>query len=200
MSVARAVFVDRDGVINQLVPDPVTGHPESPLAVGDVLLVAGAAEGLRALADAGWLLVGVSNQPSAAKGLVSPPELEAIQRRVIELLEAQGAVLDGFELCLHHPEGVVSELTGTCDCRKPAPGMLLRASAALGIDRQASWMVGDTAGDIQAGQAAGCRTILVENPDSAHKRTGDLTPTAVAPDLAAAARLILRAKGVTSRP
>jgi D-glycero-D-manno-heptose 1,7-bisphosphate phosphatase len=188
---ARAVFVDRDGVINELIPDPDTGQPESPLAVQAVRLVAGAADGLRALADAGWTLVGVSNQPAAAKGKVSRVELEAVQERVVGLLAAQRVAMDGFELCLHHPDGIVSELTGDCDCRKPAPGMLLRAADALGIDRHASWMVGDTASDIEAGQAAGCRTILIEHPGSAHKRSGAVRPTALAPDLAAAAHLIL---------
>jgi D-glycero-D-manno-heptose 1,7-bisphosphate phosphatase len=161
-----------------------------------VRLIAGAAGALRHLADAGWRLVGVSNQPSAAKGYISVNDLHAIQGRVLALLAADGVRFDDFRLCLHHPDGTVPELSGACDCRKPAPGMLLAASDELGIDLGASWMVGDTDGDVQAGQAAGCRTILVEHPQSAHKRTAQLRPDAVVTDLTAAAGIILGAKGV----
>lgn len=196
MSSACAVFVDRDGVINELVPDPGTGRPESPLRVADVRLIAGAAGALRLLADAGWRLVGVSNQPSAAKGYISLEELRAIQARVVALLAAADVRFEDFRLCLHHPEGTVPELSGPCDCRKPAPGMLLGAAGDLGLDPHASWMIGDTDVDVQAGRAAGCRTILVEHPDSAHKRTEQLRPDAVVTDLTAAAGIILGGKGV----
>jgi D-glycero-D-manno-heptose 1,7-bisphosphate phosphatase len=193
---AGAVFVDRDGVINELVPDPGSGRPESPLGVDDVRLIPGAAAALRSLAGRGWQLVGVSNQPSAAKGLISLDELRAIQGRVLELLAADGAQFDDFRICLHHPEGVIPELTEGCDCRKPAPGMLLAAAEELSIDLGRSWMVGDTDGDVQAGRSAGCRTILVEHPHSAHKRTAGLHPDAVVSDLTAAAGIILATKGV----
>jgi D-glycero-D-manno-heptose 1,7-bisphosphate phosphatase len=196
VSSARAVFVDRDGVINELVPDPGSGRPESPLRVADVRLVAGAAGALRRLAEGGWRLVGVSNQPSAAKGYISLEELHDIQARVVALLAAEEVRFDDFRLCLHHPDGIVAELSGPCDCRKPAPGMLLAAAGQLGLDLGASWMVGDTDGDVQAGRAAGCRTILAENPDSAHKRTAQLRPDAVVTDLTAAAGIILGEKGV----
>jgi D-glycero-D-manno-heptose 1,7-bisphosphate phosphatase len=191
-----AVFVDRDGVINELVSDPVNGQPESPLRVDDVRLIPGAAAALRDLTDAGWRLVGVSNQPSAAKGLMTLTELHTIQARVLELLAAEGAAFDDFRLCLHHPEGVVLELAGECDCRKPAPGMLLAAANELALDLRRSWMIGDTDGDVQAGRAAGCRTILVEHRHSAHKRTAELSPDAVVSDLKAAAGIILATKGV----
>ena len=191
-----AVFVDRDGVINELVPDPVSGRPESPLRVDDVRLIPGAAGALRQLTHAGWRLVGVSNQPGAAKGLMALTEVHAIQARVLELLAAEGARFDDFRLCLHHPQGVVPELAGECDCRKPAPGMLLAAAEELAIDLRRSWMIGDTDGDVQAGRAAGCRTILVEHRGSAHKRTAELSPDAVVIDLTAAAGIILARKGV----
>lgn len=183
-------------MVNELVPDPISGRPESPLRVDDVRLLPGAAAALRGLTAGGWALVGVSNQPSAAKGLMSLAELQAIQARVLELLAAEGARFDDFQLCLHHPEGVVPELTGECACRKPAPGMLLAAAADARLDLGRSWMVGDTDGDVQAGRAAGCRTILVEHPHSAHKRTAELHPDAVANDLTAAASIILGTKGV----
>jgi D-glycero-D-manno-heptose 1,7-bisphosphate phosphatase len=186
-----AVFVDRDGVINELVADPVTGRPESPLHAADVRLAPGASEALRGLADAGWLLVGVSNQPAAAKGTISMAELEAVQSAVNSLLAADDVHFQQFRLCLHHPDGVVDGLNTECDCRKPAPGMLLAAAADLGIDLAASWMVGDADSDVLAGRAAGCRTLLVQTPGSEHKRGGQVRADAVAADLVAAAGLIL---------
>lgn len=194
----RAAFIDRDGVINELVADPVSGRPESPLTVADVVLIPGSAAALTRLADAGWLLVGVSNQPAAAKGVISQDRLQAIQARVLELLAAEGVLFDDFRLCLHHPVGIVPELSGECECRKPSPGMLLAAAAGLAIDPAASWMVGDTDSDVLAGRAAGCSTILVAQPGSAHKRRGEVAPDAVATDLREAARVILTAERVHS--
>lgn len=188
---SAAVFVDRDGVINELVPDPVSGRLESPLRVSDVRLVPGAPAALRGLTEAGWRLVGVSNQPSAAKGLTALTDLHAIQARVLELLAREGARFDDFRLCLHHPEGVVPELARPCDCRKPAPGMLLDAARDLDIDLTRSWMIGDTDSDVLAGAAAGCRTILIEHGASAHKREGSVRADAVSPDLRSAAALLL---------
>lgn len=195
MSGNRGAFIDRDGVLNALVPDPVAGPPESPLRPEDVRLVPGAAAAVRRLREAGWRLVGVSNQPAAAKGTITLPELHAIQARVIALLAADGAEFDDFRLCLHHPEGVAPELMGPCDCRKPAPGMLRDGAQALDIDLTRSWMIGDTDADVEAGLAAGCATILITQPDSAHKRTGTALPDRLAPDLASAVDLILTAKG-----
>ena len=190
MSLRRAAFVDRDGVINALTADPVTGRPESPLRVEDVALLPGVAAALTGLAGGGWLLVGVSNQPSAAKGFVSVAAIEAVQNRVLSLLRDEGVEFDAFELCLHHPDGIVPELTGRCDCRKPAPGMLLAAAGRLAIELGSSWMIGDTDGDMLAGRAAGCRTILVTHEPSAHKRGGAQADLLV-PDLAAAAAALL---------
>jgi D-glycero-D-manno-heptose 1,7-bisphosphate phosphatase len=185
------VFVDRDGVINELVPDPLSGRPESPLRLADLRLVPGASAALERLTNAGRPLIGVSNQPAAAKGLVSLQELEAVQARVLELLAAEGVRFDAFKVCLHHPDAVVPELMGDCECRKPAPGMLLEAARELDLDPAASWMVGDTDGDVAAGRAAGCRTVLVEYPGSAHKRNGDPRPDTIVRDLAAAATFIV---------
>jgi D-glycero-D-manno-heptose 1,7-bisphosphate phosphatase len=190
--VRRAVFVDRDGVVNELVTDPVSGLPESPLDPDQVVLIRDAAPALVRLHQAGYLLVGVSNQPAAAKGVVGLDDLQRVQTRVLRLLEHEGVTFDSFELCFHHPHGAVTELTRTCGCRKPAPGMLLTAADELGLDLEGSWLVGDTDDDTRAASAAGCRTVLVENPGSLHKRTGSPSPWALAADLAAAADVILR--------
>jgi D-glycero-D-manno-heptose 1,7-bisphosphate phosphatase len=191
VSRARAAFIDRDGVVNALVPDPVTGRPESPLRPEDVRLIEGAPDTLRQLAAAGWVLVGVSNQPAAAKGTASLDELDAVQARVLELLAGQGARFDAFRICRHHPDGVVPELARQCDCRKPAPGMLLDAAEELGLDLTSSWMIGDTDSDVLTGQAAGCKTVLVEHRGSVHKRGGAARPDAIVPTLSAVASLLL---------
>lgn len=182
-----AIFLDRDGVLNELVPDPVTGAPESPLRVADVRLVPGAAAAAVRLAELGFLLVCVTNQPAAAKGRVSTAQLLAVHNHVVRLLSEHGVSLAASRMCMHHEHGVVPGLSGPCDCRKPAPGMLLDAARTLGIDLGASWMVGDTDGDIAAGEAAGCMTILVRHPDSIHKRLQAIAPDLLSDSLADAA-------------
>jgi histidinol-phosphate phosphatase family protein len=179
----RAAFLDRDGVLNAAVPDPTSGMPESPLKAEDVSLLPGAAAAARKLAAAGYALVCVSNQPAAAKGTVELQQLLRVHERVVDLLAGEGVQLQASYLCPHHPEGIVVELSGPCDCRKPAAGMLLEAASTLGLDRDASWMLGDTDADVAAGQNAGCRTVLIEYPQSVHKRLGDVSPTLLAADL-----------------
>ncbi len=178
-----AAFLDRDGVLNEGVPDTDSGALESPLAVEDVRLLPGVAAAMRRLAGAGFLLVCVSNQPAAAKGRATVEELLAVHERVSELLARAGARLDASYLCFHHPDGVVPELSGSCPCRKPAPGMLLDAADAVGLELGASWMIGDTDADVGAGAAAGCRTVLLEYPGSAHKRWGAARADLLAADL-----------------
>ena len=190
MTATVAVFLDRDGILDEPVGDPVDGRPESPLRAADVSLVAGAAEGCRRLKDAGFLLVVVSNQPGAAKGKATLDDLWAVHARVAELLRDEGAEIDDWRYCFHHPDAVTAELRGPCDCRKPAPGMLLHAAAAHAIDLPASWMVGDRDTDVEAGCRAGCRTVLVEHPGSAHRRCGDAHADVLSHSLLGAARLI----------
>jgi len=188
-----AAFVDRDGVINVLVPDRATGLPESPLDPRDVALLPGATHALRALRAAGLLLVVVSNQPAAAKGAVPSSALDRVHDRVVELLAAEGVAIDDWRYCRHRRQD-------NCRCRKPQPGLLLDAASVHGIDLARSWMIGDTDADVGAGQAVGARTILLEHRDSAHRRTGAERPDVVMPDLAAAAQFVLHASGRDSLP
>ena len=181
--VRAAAFLDRDGVLSELVADPASGAGESPLTVEQVRLIPGAAAAVSHLAQAGYVPVCVSNQPAAAKGTVSVAQLVAVHERVISLLAREGAVLKSWRLCLHHAQGVVPELSRRCTCRKPAPGMLLDVADELGIDLANSWMVGDTDGDIQAGRAAGCKTLLVRHPASVHKRSRGLSADIVVDSL-----------------
>jgi D-glycero-D-manno-heptose 1,7-bisphosphate phosphatase len=198
--VRAAAFLDRDGVINDPALDPADGRPESPLSPGDVVLAAGAIDGLRVLRDAGLILVAVSNQPSAAKGKVTLVELKAVHDRVVALLAAEGLRLDDWRYCFHHPDGLLAELSIPCDCRKPAPGMLLAAAREHGIDLAASWTIGDSDADVAAGRAAGTRTILVEHPHSAHRRTEEARPDAIVRNLADAAALLLASQPVADSP
>ena len=187
----RAVFLDRDGVLNDPVIDPVDGRPESPLRAADVVLAEGAIEGCQALRAAGFLLVVVSNQPGAAKGKATRDELREVHERVVSLLTAAGVTIDDWRYCLHHPEAVDPELRGDpCGCRKPAPGMLLDLAREHAIDLPASWMVGDSDADVGAGLAAGCSTVLIEHPGSAHRRSGQAQPAVLARNLSVAATLI----------
>jgi D-glycero-D-manno-heptose 1,7-bisphosphate phosphatase len=185
-----AVFLDRDGVINELVPDAHSGHGESPLCVDDVRLLPGASAAVAMLARVGLALVCVSNQPAAAKGTASLEQLLAVHERVLELLAQAGIELDASYLCPHHPDGVIAGLAGSCECRKPRAGMLRAASSLLGLDLGGSWMVGDTDADIAAGATAGCHTLLIRNPGSVHKRLQALTPELSADSLAQGVELL----------
>jgi len=169
-----AVFLDRDGVVNEPAWDPVDGRYESPIDPKDVALAEGAVDGLRALIVAHCVTVVASNQPAAAKGKATLDDLHAVHARVVELLAAEGIVLDDWRYCFHHPQAVVPDLGGTCTCRKPEPGMLLAAAEEHAIDLAASWMVGDSDSDVVAGRRAGCRTVLVEHPRSGHRRAGEV--------------------------
>lgn len=175
-----AILLDRDGILTEPVLDPQTGMLESPLHPEDVRLIDGAAEAAARLKARGIPVVVVSNQPAAAKGTVTVEELRAVHERAVALLTMDGVTLDGWEYCLHHPDAVVAELRTDCDCRKPAPGLLVRALEALHVGALEAWMVGDADRDIVAGKRAGCRTALIEHPASAHRRHGEQ------PDLRAA--------------
>jgi D-glycero-D-manno-heptose 1,7-bisphosphate phosphatase len=193
---ARAALLDRDGTLNESAPDPGSGLPESPLALADVRLIPGAAAAAGELARAGYALVCVSNQPAAAKGKVALAELLAVYERVIELLAEQQVRIAASFLCPHHPDGVVPELSGSCECRKPAAGMLLEAASMLALDLRSSWMLGDTDSDVAAGRAAGCATVLIEYPGSAHKRAGTAGEDVHAADIGdGVAQVLARAAG-----
>jgi D-glycero-D-manno-heptose 1,7-bisphosphate phosphatase len=189
----RAAFLDRDGVINELVWDERSNAFESPYAPQDVALCAGAVEGIQVLRDAGFALVVVSNQPAAAKGTVPLAALEAVHGQVEKLLLEQGIRLDAYRYCHHHPDSADPRLGRTCACRKPEPGLIRDSAVELGIELTASWVVGDADRDVEAGHRAGCRSVLIENPQSANRRQGGVRPHLHASDLEDAAAQIVRA-------
>ena len=185
---ALAVFLDRDGTI---IEDP--GYLHEP---GKVKLLPGAAEAIRQLKDAGYLVVTVTNQSGIARGLYTVADYEAVQRRLRELLTAHGAHLDGSYFCPHQPE-----LTGPCDCRKPGTKLFRDAQAALGIDFGGSWWVGDRLSDVQPARLLRGRGILVmSGRGSLHQGQARALNVTVVADLGAAAREILAARPNARRP
>jgi D-glycero-D-manno-heptose 1,7-bisphosphate phosphatase len=151
----RAVFLDKDGTLVDDVPynvDPAR-----------IRLLPGVVQGLEALHAAGYRLIVVSNQSGVARGYFTEDALVSAQERLREVLAADGVSLAGFYYCPHHPEGLNRTYAITCSCRKPKPGLLLKAAVAHGIDLRQSWLVGDILDDVEAGRRAGCKTILIDN-------------------------------------
>lgn len=191
----EAVFFDRDGVIVELVWDDKDGSYEGPNAKEDVHLVSGASEAIRRIRALDYRTVVVSNQPGAAKGKASHEELLETHAHVVRLLAEQGVEIDDYRYCFHHPDALDPRLARACECRKPKPGMLLEAAAALDLDLSRSWMIGDSDSDAEAGRLAGCRTILVENPHSTHRRRSDQHVDFRARDIAGAADIVASERG-----
>ena len=183
----RAVFLDRDGTLN--VDREYVGTPE------DVELVPNAAVGARMLAGAGFILVVVSNQSGIARGYFSEQQADAVDERLAELLAAHGVTIAASYRCPHLPDASVPEYAIACDCRKPLPGLILRAAADLSLDVKRSWAIGDRPRDVAAGAAAGCRTIAVVPAPSTPEAEdfGACQPDFRARDLVDAARLVIAA-------
>ena len=180
----KAVFLDRDGTINKYV-----GFLRN---IDDFELLPGAADAIRKINASGYLAIVVTNQPVIARGEVTEEDLRQIHNKMETLLGQEGAYLDAIYYCPHHPhkgyEGEIPELKIDCACRKPKPGMLLRAAERFNIDLSRSWMIGDSENDVRAGQAAGCKTVLLG------KEPQDFGQTVSAGNLIKAVKTILRKK------
>ncbi|HEX8619173.1 MAG TPA: HAD-IIIA family hydrolase [Thermoanaerobaculia bacterium] len=168
----RALFLDRDGVLDELVYYPSHDEWESPRRLSDLVLIAGVNEPLQRFVDAGWLLFIVTNQPSFAKKKTSREELLEVHEAVVASLEVPIA---RSYLCFHHPDAQVEELRVKCECRKPGTKSLRDAAAEFDVDLAGSWMIGDQDSDLNCGRAAGCKVALVESHGSASKR-GNVEP------------------------
>lgn len=158
---ARAVFLDRDGVINELAYFSEVGVIDSPLNPDQFKLLPGVAKSIRDLRDLGVKVVIASNQPAIAKGKTTEDLFDQIRSKMMRELQIDGARIDGEYYCFHHPDAIVERYKANCDCRKPKPGLLLKASHDLGLDLSRSFLVGDSLTDVKAGRAAGCTTILI---------------------------------------
>jgi len=191
----KAIFLDRDGVINPLVYDAEHGLIDSPLNPSQFELIPEAIEGLRLINDAAIPAFLISNQPGIAKGKMSNSLFRDIDAKMTEGLRRAGCRLDGIYYCLHHPQAVLDNYRIDCDCRKPNPGLLLKAAAEHRIDLKKSFMIGDGLNDIEAGKRLGCRTILIggERCDRCQKiGDSDLGPDFIAVDLNEAAKLVIK--------
>lgn len=186
---AKAIFLDRDGVLNELVWYESTQEWESPRTVADLRIASDVVEPLRNANAAGWLLFVVTNQPSYAKGKTSKEALLEVQSRVLASLREAGVEISDAFLCLHHPDSIVPELRVTCTCRKPEPYFLFEAARHFDIDLVRSWMIGDQDSDLACARAAGCRAALLECAASQNKR-GSVVPDLRASNLAQLIRAI----------
>jgi histidinol-phosphate phosphatase family protein len=157
----KAVFLDRDGVINELVYYHEQGIIDSPFTAEKFRLLPRVGEAIRRLQEIRYKVILVSNQPGIAKGYLSWETFEEIRQKMKEELAKEGVYLDKEYYCFHHPEAKIGSLKVDCECRKPKPGMLLQAAADIGLDLSGSWLIGDNLCDIEAGKTAGCKTILL---------------------------------------
>jgi D-glycero-D-manno-heptose 1,7-bisphosphate phosphatase len=176
MNLRRAVFLDRDGVLNE--PVLRDGRPYPPSGLDELIMVPDAGASLARLKRRGFLLLVVTNQPDVRRGTSTQAEVEKINRYLAENLP-----LDDFFTCYHDD-------SDHCDCRKPLPGLFTKAAAKHGVDLASSYMIGDRWRDIDAGSAAGCRTVLIDR--HYNERKPDTKPDRVVESLAQACDWILR--------
>lgn len=150
----KAVFIDRDGTLIKNVPYNVDP--------GSIVLEKNAVEALALLQRNDYLLIVVANQAGVAKGYFNEKDLLNANKQLASLLAAENVFIDAFYYCPHHPDGTIAAYARKCNCRKPAPGMLLQAAQELQIDLADSWMIGDMLDDVEAGHRAGCKSILYD--------------------------------------
>ena len=166
----KAVFLDRDGVINRAIVRD--GKPYPPVSIAEIEILSNVLEALTALHIAGYMLIVVTNQPDVARGKLSKETVERIHEHIANILP-----IDEFYTCYHDDKDL-------CNCRKPLPGLLINAANKFGIDFEKSYMIGDRWRDIGAGQNAGCKTIFIDycynerRPDSFDYRVASLAEAA----------------------
>lgn len=160
-----AVFLDRDGVINEIVFNEDAEQMDSPLKIAGFQMLPNAAEAIRLIREKGYYVFVVTNQPAAAKGKVSLTGLYDINTHFVNLLKEQGTEVDDIFMCPHFPKKLPMTkedfLIQECDCRKPKPGLLYKAKSKYYLDWENSYMVGDSYTDVAAGQAAGVKTVFI---------------------------------------
>jgi len=186
MAAKCAIFLDKDGT---LIPDiPYNANPDLislEKNVGETL----------AMLSGHFKLIVISNQSGLAFGYFNENDLQKVEKRMAALLYDYGVNLSGFYFCPHHPDGSVSHYAKLCNCRKPNPGLIIRAANEHQISLNGSWMIGDILNDVEAGKAAGCRSILIDNGNETEWDMADAPqriPDFIAVDFAAAGEYILK--------
>ncbi|MBI2593031.1 HAD-IIIA family hydrolase [Candidatus Daviesbacteria bacterium] len=167
----RALFIDRDGVINQMIR--YENGWDSPQKLTDVKLVEGIGEVILWANIHKIPVIEISNQPGVAKGKMSQKVSDAIEEKVHKLVKKKGAFINRAYVCYHHPKAVIKKFKEICDCRKPKPGLLLQAAKDLKIDLEQSVMLGDKISDAEAGRASGCKTIIFVHDNDTEDKAGE---------------------------
>ena len=180
----KAIFIDKDGT---LIPDiPYNVNPDI-ISINDEVI-----QGLQLLQDEGYQLIVISNQSGVARGYFSLDALQGVERKIKEILAHHQIKITDFYFCPHHPEGTVAEFAIDCECRKPQPGMILQACKQHNVDASRSWMIGDILNDVEAGNRAGCKTVLVDNGNETEWLCGEFrTPTYLAMNFLKATQFII---------
>ena len=189
----KAIFLDKDGT---LIPDvPYNVNPDL------ITLKDGVIEGLKLLKAKGYIFVVISNQAGIARGYFKPADLEGVQKKLDFLLNKENVEIEGYYFCPHHPHGKVAEYAISCDCRKPEPGMILKASQDLDLNLEKSWMIGDILNDVEAGNKAGCKTVLLNVGNETEWIEGSFRkPTFTASSFLEAAQFIYTYPTETQKP
>ncbi len=187
------IFLDKDGTLLEDVPynvDPA-----------QMRFAPGTVAGLRSLQQAGYSFIVISNQSGVARGYFPEVALVAVEWRLRQMLDEIGVSLTGFYYCPHHPQGTVKDYAIDCQCRKPAPGLLLKAAHLHQVDLGQSWFVGDILNDVEAGRRAGCQTILIDNGNETEWHLSPLrSPHYTVADLAEAAQVVLQSQAIPFLP
>jgi D,D-heptose 1,7-bisphosphate phosphatase len=154
-TISKAVFIDKDGT---LIPDVPYNVDPSLITLNEGVL-----EGLQMLSKEGYLLIMISNQAGVAHGYFKEDALDGVKEKISLLLAPINLNFDGYYFCPHHLNGSVERYSIDCSCRKPKPGMILQAAKDYNVDLSSSYMIGDILNDVEAGKAAGCKSILLNN-------------------------------------
>jgi len=189
-----AVFLDRDGVINSHCGTDKFGNPESPLRFEDFQIFPFVGDSIKKINALGFIVLIATNQPAVAKGKMTLDVLNKMHTALLDKVLKAGGRIDKIYTCLHHPDPkqvVNLHLLKECECRKPKPGMLLRAASEFNIDLKRSWMIGDSWRDITAGKSAKCKTILIA-PSA--QNSAMCSPDATAKNLEEAVKIIEKEK------
>lgn len=191
----KAIFLDRDGVINKLVYQKEEGIIDTPFSESQLEVAESVPDAILKLRNAGYKIIIVSNQPGIAKGYYTKETFEKIQAKMRQILEKKGAIIDDEFYCLHHPDAKNSRYRKKCSCRKPGIGMITKATKTHKIDIKNSFFVGDGMVDLQAAKKIGCPSILIGNVNSTLTKIlseKKLEPVYIAHDLKEAAEFITR--------